>query len=57
MQNLEPVIVNEEKTAESAPKDLPESCATEVEEVREIIDVVEKTENVTTEAAITTPEV
>ncbi|VDI36579.1 Hypothetical predicted protein [Mytilus galloprovincialis] len=57
MQNLEPVRLIEEKTTESAPKKVPESCATEVEEVREIIDVVEKTENVTTEAAITTPEV
>ncbi|XP_063437565.1 band 4.1-like protein 2 isoform X7 [Mytilus trossulus] len=57
MQNLEPVGMNEEKTTASVPKDLPEPCATEVEEVREIIDLVEKTENVTTEAAITTPEV
>ncbi|CAG2218360.1 Protein 4.1 homolog,Cytoskeletal protein 4.1,Band 4.1-like protein 1,Band 4.1-like protein 2,Protein 4.1,Band 4.1-like protein 3 [Mytilus edulis] len=45
------------KMTESAPKEVPESCATEVEEVREIIDVVEKKENVMTEAAITTPEV
>ncbi|XP_076100822.1 uncharacterized protein LOC143070043 isoform X6 [Mytilus galloprovincialis] len=57
MQNLEPVSMNEEKMTESAPKKVPESCATEVEEVREIIDVVEKKENVMTEAAITTPEV
>ncbi|XP_071179468.1 band 4.1-like protein 2 isoform X7 [Mytilus edulis] len=57
MQNLEPVSMNEEKMTESAPKEVPESCATEVEEVREIIDVVEKKENVMTEAAITTPEV
>ncbi|XP_052103391.1 band 4.1-like protein 2 isoform X7 [Mytilus californianus] len=54
MLNLEPVSMNEEKTTESASEDVPESCATQVEEVT---DLVEKTENVMTEAAITTPEV
>ncbi|CAC5384934.1 Band 4.1-like protein 3,Protein 4.1,Erythroid protein 4.1,Protein 4.1 homolog,FERM, ARHGEF and pleckstrin domain-containing protein 1,Band 4.1-like protein 2,Band 4.1-like protein 1,Cytoskeletal protein 4.1 [Mytilus coruscus] len=54
MLNLEPISMNEERTTESASEDVPESCATQVEEVT---DLVEKTENVMTEAAFTTPEV